>query len=464
MERIHAFTLYAERARRWCEIRWTYQQDGVEPGTREDQRLVLQLGTSLVAVNVWLTRLGADSGYAFGTIYEYGKVLLYTLTWLAQQPVRLGTAQAVDRSLFALERADMRALFAWLDLPASAVQARLSVCQAGQLPVGYQELHLSAATRNVRVSALSTFYDWLIAEYLPEMKGREASAVHPLERVEHPLSSWQEMQRPEGLLPRSMSQVQRPSKLLRRRQDAPCPQALSLEELRLVFEAIPLVSHGYNAATRNSALLRVMLWGMLRMAELVTLTWEAVDGQVMQIVGKGRKSRLVPIVDPSTWTYVNTYTSELRLPLQERFHGALFRQLDHEETALTKHSVEHLLLALKAHFQQRVPTVSIGQQQVLTSLGEKLHSHIFRATGATLLAAAGMDLLRLSLLLGHENPATTQRYYLAAEQMKLSEEVRRIGVRVQEALDRSSSPAPSGYSPLGWYERKGYLAAETREG
>lgn len=460
MERTHAFTLYAERARRWCEIRWAYQQNGAEPGTREEQRLVLQLGASVVAVNVWLTRLGADSGYAFGTIYEYGKVLLYTLTWLSQQPVRLGTAQAVDRSLFALERADMRALFAWLDLPASAVQARLIVCQTGQLPVGYQELHLSAATRNMRVSALSTFYDWLIAEYLPEMQGREASAVHPLERLEHPLSSWQEMQRPEGLLPRSVTQVQRPSKLLRRRQDPPCPQALSLEEVHLVFEAIPLVSHGHNAANRNSALLRVMLWGMLRISELAALTWEAVDGQVLQIVGKGRKARLIPIVDQSTWTYVNTYTNELRLPLQERFHGALFRQIDHEESAVTKHSVEHLLLSLKAHFQQGVALASPGQQRVLRSLGEKLHSHIFRATGATLFAAAGMDLVRLSLLLGHENPATTQRYYLAAEQMKLPDEVRKISQRVQEARSSPAVLEDAKHSPLAWYERRGYGAPQ----
>lgn len=458
MEGKRYFIIQSDSSRRWCEIGWRDHKSFSAQGSREEQWLVLQLGASLVAVNVWLTRLGADRGYSFGTLYEYGKVLLYTLTWLAQRPVRLGTAQRVDGSLFALQRADMRALVAWLDLPASAVQARQTLCQTGELPVGYQELRLSAATRNVRVSALSTFYDWLIAEYLPEMKGREASVFHPLERLEHPLSSWQEMQRPEGLLPRSVIQVQRPSKLLRRRQDSPCPEALSPEELHLVFEAIALVSHGHNAANRNSALLRVMLWGMLRISELVSLTWEAVDGQVVQIKGKGRKSRSVPIVDQSTWTYLNTYTNELRLPLEQRFHGAFFRQIDHEETALTKHSVDHLLLALKAHFQQCVPTVSLGQQHRLTLLCEKLHSHIFRATGATLLAAAGMDLIRLSLLLGHENPATTQRYYLAAEQMNLSRDVYQICLHIQQALEQPPSPLPSPVgSPLGWYERKGYI-------
>ena len=453
------FTLLSSSTRRQCEIGFAQEARSSGLPEAEKEHLVLQLKASLVAVNVWLIQLGADSGYAFGTIYEYAKVLMYTLTWLAQRPVRLGTAQAVEPSLFALSRADMRALFAWLDLPAHATQARQRLCRTGQLPPGYQELQLAASTRNVRFAALSTFYDWLLSEYLPEQQ--EAGASHPLMRSEHPLSSWQERQRPEGLLSRSVPPIQRPSKLLRRRQDTSCPQALSPEELHLVFEALPLVSHGRNAANRNSALLRVMLWGMLRISEVVATTWEAIDGEALRITGKGRKARLVPIVDQSTWTYLNAYTNELRLPLERRFHGALFRQIDHEEMALTKHSVEHLLLALKAHFQQRIPTVSIGEQRLMTVLCEKLHSHIFRATGATFFAAAGMDLIRLSLLLGHEDPATTQRYYVAAEQMKLSDEVRRICQHVELFLDRpASKPEEVRHSPLAWYQRKGYLAGK----
>src|SRR5216683_2204368 len=106
------FTLHCDRSRRLCEIRSPEQR------AREEQRLFLQLGPSLVAVNVWLTTLGADRGYSFGTIYEYAKVLLYALTWLTHKPVQLGTKHSVDLTLFRLSRADMRALFAWLDIPA----------------------------------------------------------------------------------------------------------------------------------------------------------------------------------------------------------------------------------------------------------------------------------------------------------------------------------------------------------
>lgn len=456
------FVLHRDHSRRLCEIRWDFENRLPEQRTKEEQRLFLQLGPSLVAVNVWLTILGADNGYSFGTIFEYAKVLLYTLTWLAHKPIQLGTGFAIPLSLFSLGRADMRALFAWLDVPAKDIGARQTLCQTGHLPPGYRERALSASTRNLRLAALSTFYDWLMAEYLPEQGQTERGLSHPLERQERPLTSHQRAQRPDGLLPQN-TQVSRPSKLFRRRQDTPLPQALSPDELQLVFDSIPLVSRGHNAANRNGALARLLLWGMLRVSEVVDITWESIDGQILQICGKGRKSRLIPIVDPGTWAYVNAYTDELRLPLHQRYHGALLRQLDHEEVPLTKHSVDHLMLALKSYFHEHAPTASPEKQRLMLPLSKKLHSHIFRATGATLMAAAGMDLIRLSLLLGHANPETTYRYYLAAEQFDLSHEVGQICRRVQEALHAPSSPSAPTHSPLGWYERKGYLPASERK-
>src|SRR5207237_6602782 len=107
------------------------------------------------------------------------------------KPVQLGTGSPIALSLFSLSRADMRALFAWLDIPASDPGARQALCRTGQLPAGYRERALSAATRNLRLAALSTFYDWLIAEYLPENGHGDVSVSHPLERPERPLTPHQ---------------------------------------------------------------------------------------------------------------------------------------------------------------------------------------------------------------------------------------------------------------------------------
>jgi len=457
VERSPLFILYRDGSRRLCEIRWDFENRAPEQRTREEQSLLLQLGPSLVAVNVWLSALGADSGYSFGTIYEYAKVLLYTLTWLAQKPVQLQTGYSVELSLFSLGRTDMRALFAWLDIPASAPGVRQILCKTGKLPSGYRGRQLSAATRNFRLAALSTFYDWLIAEYVPDSAPVNPPHSHPLGRPERLLSPQQLRQQPDRLLPRSISHIQQPSKLLRRRQNTPPPQALSLAELQMVFDAVPLVSFGRNTANRNGALIRLLFWGMLRESELVGATWEAINGQVLQVYGKGRKYRFVPIVESGTWTYLNTYTNELRLPLQQRFHGPLLRQLDHEDVPLTKHSIEHLIMQSKAHFGAATPAFDAEQQRLRFSLSKKLHSHIFRATGATFMAAAGMDIVRLSLLMGHASPETTQRYYLAAEQMNLPLEVQKICLRIQEACDSPPSASTTVHSPFGWYEQKGYI-------
>ncbi len=67
------FVLHRDNSRRLCEIRWDFEQLPPERRMKEEQRLFLQLGPSLLAANVWLTILGADSGYSFGTIFEYAK-------------------------------------------------------------------------------------------------------------------------------------------------------------------------------------------------------------------------------------------------------------------------------------------------------------------------------------------------------------------------------------------------------
>jgi len=77
------------------------------------------------------------------------------------------------------------------------------------------------------------------------------------------------------------------------------------------------------------------------------------------------------------------------------------------------------------------------------------------------MAAAGMNIVSLSMLMGHASTETTQRYYLDAKQMNLPDEVQKICLRIQEAFDSQRSSvtslhSPSLHSPFGWYERKGY--------
>lgn len=145
--------------------------------------------------------LGADTGYASGTGYEYAKVLMYALEWLAQEPVSLMTHEPIGHSLLALGQADLRALFAWPDIPARQKTARAHLIKTGELPAGYRAMSLVPSTRNLRAAALFTFYEWIIAEYVPADGGRISLTENPLTHPRSKRRLRQEMVRPDGLLP-----------------------------------------------------------------------------------------------------------------------------------------------------------------------------------------------------------------------------------------------------------------------
>jgi len=449
-----------------CEIRFDFQDRHAKEIPPQERRIFISLSSSLEIGNAWLATLGADCSYATGTGYEYAKALLYTTEWLAQEPVNIATQEPVGHSLLALNRSDLRSLFAWLDIPAHQVAERTSLVKEGMLPAGYRKNAIAASTHNLRNAALTNFYDWILREYQPPVGITLHLTENPMKDMNRRHSRFQEMQRPDDLLPRSTHRAPDPSSVFRRRQsnDTTGPLVLTYNEVQLVLDALPLVSHGRNAANRNGALIRLLLWGMLRMEELVEARWEETDGKTLWITGKGRKRRAVPVADQSTWSYLQTYTDELLLPSVQRFHGPLLRQLDHEDRPITRHVIEHLLKALCVHFRARARSVAnrtgYGNVQELETLATKLHSHIFRATGATYMAKAGMSLVMLSLLLGHSDPSTTMRYYIAAEHLSLPEEVERICAGIVAAGGTTASALSSSPDSRSWYARRGLIAGK----
>ncbi len=445
-----------------CEIRVDLTQHAPDEFSVSERRAFMRLASSLEAVNTWLAVLAADRGYSAGTGYEYAKVCCYALEWLAQNPVQLGASKKpAGHSLLILTDADARALDAYLNIPVHEEEDRIRLCKTGQLPPRYRTYGVSAATRKLRRSALCTFYEWLLEEYVPDDESALTITRNPFKRRRRFSPSAQEQQRPDGSLPGSTHTSSQSRATFRTLSGEKAPDALTPTEVQLVLDALPKVSVGYNAANRNGALIRLLLWGMLRESELINLTWEFVDEQVLRIQGKGGKIRKVPIADPQTWAFLHAYTNELRIPLRQRFHGPVFRQIDHEEQSITLNVLEHLMDQLKAYFRhQAARSASPDTQRHLEGLAHRLHSHIFRATGATLMAANGMDLLKLALLMGHSNPATTKRYYIAADQLDLPEAVQRVFAQVENILERVQHQPYSPPDPYRWYRRRGLLFPE----
>jgi len=114
---------------------------------------------------------------------------------------------------------------------------------------------------------------------------------------------------------------------------------------------------------------------------------------LLQIRGKGRKERLVPL-----WKSTAAMLREWRRRVDPQPEAPLFPNRD--GTPLSRSGVEKRLQAAVSFAAQRCPTLS----------GRRISPHTLRHTTAMHLLQSGVDITVIALWLGHESPATTHLY------------------------------------------------------
>jgi integrase/recombinase XerC len=152
---------------------------------------------------------------------------------------------------------------------------------------------------------------------------------------------------------------------------------------------------------RDRAILELLYASGLRVSELVGLTLGNVDrnGQMLRVLGKGRKERVIPYGAKAQQAF------EAYLPLREKLLAHPRTQADptavflnHRGGRLTSKSVR---VIVKAYAR-------------LANVNWNLHPHSLRHAFATHLLADGADLRAIQELLGHASLSTTQRYTQAS--------------------------------------------------
>lgn len=147
---------------------------------------------------------------------------------------------------------------------------------------------------------------------------------------------------------------------------------------------------------RNLALLEVLYGCGLRVSECASLRVDAIDYtmQVLKVIGKGNKERIVPFNDHAKHA-MQTYETQGRAWLCAHYHEehALFF-VNHRAKGLTTAGIDYILTQLlkKSH------------------LDSEIHPHKLRHTFATHLLNNGADMRTVQELLGHSNLSTTQIY------------------------------------------------------
>ena len=158
---------------------------------------------------------------------------------------------------------------------------------------------------------------------------------------------------------------------------------------------------------RDRAILELLYASGVRVSELVGLNLESVDrhGQMLRVLGKGRKERVVPYggkAQEALEAYWPVRERILAHPRMEPDPEAVF--LNYRGGRLTNHSVRAL----------------VKKYGRLNNIDWDLHPHALRHAFATHLLADGADLRAIQELLGHVSLSTTQRYTQASIQQLMA--------------------------------------------
>ena len=246
--------------------------------------------------------------------------------------------------------------------------------------VFFQKLELSPATTGRKLSALRSYYKFLLRE----------------EYVEQNPFSGLNLPKKGNYLPQILS-VAEVGKLL----DAPA----RLTEQQQSTNPKQQLWRDYMVA-RDSAILELLYSTGMRINELVKLPEESIDllSGVARVRGKGKKERLCPLGSPATRAMIKNLELRENIWILEGKRDArspVF--LNKNGGPISARSIERMM----------------KKYVLFCGLNAELTPHSLRHSFATHLLDAGADLRSVQELLGHASLSTTQIYtHVSVERLK----------------------------------------------
>jgi integrase/recombinase XerC len=195
----------------------------------------------------------------------------------------------------------------------------------------------------------------------------------------------------QGLIDNNVAQYIKIPKIIKK-----LPDFLFYEE---VIKLIDASKTDKNAAARDKAILELLYGTGMRVTELSELDIDDIksdDDDIIKVLGKGSKERILPLSKPVKIALDNYMNLRERVPWEK------YRQ------SFTSKAL--FINCFGKRLSSRSIRRIINECMHLACLNKKISPHIFRHTFATHLLDGGADLRSVQELLGHESLSTTQIY------------------------------------------------------
>jgi integrase len=367
--------------------------------TREVSYVILDDNDQVIEIVSGFMRHLHARGFSPNTQAAYAYDLLHFLAFLNQQQLTY-----LDfRPIHALD------LLAYLrTIPNRKQVQRLSLVLCAT-EAGEPATHLSAASVNRILAAISSFYEYLI------LSGKWSERENPLQKTDDPATARVPARHRPFM---GHASQQRPiRRVVRVKTISRVPRPMSEEQITALLGS--LRSH------RDKAMILLMLQGGLRPGEILNLHLEDIQYGKRRVIvryredhpkgvrTKSRRERVVDLHEPEALQALSTYVMQERP--QEGESSLVFLVGGKGKRRLEPLGY-HALVKL---FERHCERLGIREPWVTP--------HALRHTHATRMWEGGMRELALQKRLGHASPESTRIYTQVSDPMMVAEYRRALG-------------------------------------
>ncbi|MBC8214765.1 MAG: site-specific tyrosine recombinase XerD [Candidatus Marinimicrobia bacterium] len=240
--------------------------------------------------------------------------------------------------------------------------------------------------KNIMLSHVRKYVKWLnqIQVQNTENTGLKSSSIN---RTFSSIRGFHDYLIQQNISTKDPTNILEPPKLEKK-----LPIVLSVEEIDRIIKSVDLEK---KISLRDRALLSLLYASGLRVTELVKLKLTNIlqEEQLIRVIGKGDKERIVPIGGRAL-KHLSEYVEAVRPVLARKGNSRGYIFLNQRGTPLTRMTVWNI----------------IKENTIKAGIKKKISPHTFRHSFATHLLEGGADLRAVQEMLGHVDISTTQIY------------------------------------------------------